>query len=67
MAQEVQRAGKLKELADSLEMTTHCQYNIQGADLLDRWQQDMERFSIHTRSHLVHHLRCTNLIHTAER
>ena len=67
MAKEVQRAGKLKELADSLEMMTHYRSNIQGADLLDRWQKEMERFHIHTRSRLVHHLRCINLTDTAQR
>ena len=67
VADEVQRKGKLKELADSLEMTTHLHMNIQGVNLLERWQSEMKQFSIHTKSHLVHHLRCVNLNDTAER
>ena len=59
--------GKLKELADSLEMTVHFQEDTQGVILLDRWQSDMKQFNIHTRSHLVHHLRCVNLDDTANR
>ena len=66
MADEVQREGKLKELADSLEMTTY-QKIIQGVTLLERWQNEMKQFDIHTRAHLVHHLRCVNLNDTAER
>lgn len=67
VAQEVQRADKLKELADSMEMAIHFRSSVQVANLLDRWQKEMEQFNIHTRSHLVHHLRCVNLTDTAHR
>ena len=67
VAEEVQRTNKLKELADSMEMAIHFRSSVQGAELLDRWQKEMEHFNIHTRSHLVHHLRCVNLTDTAHR
>ena len=59
--------GKLKELADSLEMSTHYSDHIQGAILLERWQKEMNQFDVHARAHLVHHLRCINLNDIAER
>ena len=67
MAQEVQSKGKLKELADSLEVAIHYKSNIEGSLLLDRWQKEMNQFNLHARSHLVHHLRCVNLNDIAER
>ena len=67
IGEEVQRKGKLHALAESLEMTTHYKQSTQGVDLLDRWQTDMKQFNIHTRSHLVHHLRCIGLEDTADR
>ena len=59
--------GKLKELTDSLEMSTHYSVHVQGAVILERWQKEMNQFDLHARAHLVYHLRCINLNDTAER
>ena len=67
VAQEVQSKGKLKELADSLEVAIHYKSNIEGHLLLDRWLKDMKQFNLHAKSHLVHHLRCVDLNDIAER
>ena len=49
-------------------MMIHYKQSItQGIVLLERWQTDMAQFNIHTRSHLVHHLRCINLNDIADR
>ena len=64
---DVQKEGKAQALAESLEMITHYKQSTQVIDLLDRWQTEMKQFNVHTRSHLVHHLRCVNLDHIADR
>ena len=49
-------------------MTSHLQLeDVTVHDLLQRWQNEMQKFKIHMKSHLIHHLRCINLGNTAER
>ena len=67
VAEEVNRKGKYEELVENLEMTSHLQGDITTRDLLQRWQSDMQRFDIHIKSHLIHHLRCIDQNDTAKR
>ena len=67
IAEEVSRNGKCKELAEALEMTSHLQGDVTAYDLLRRWKREMQQFSIHIKSHLIHHLRCINLLNIVER
>ena len=67
VADEVVMNDKLETLAKSLEMTAHLKEGIDGVKLLERWQKEMEQFGVHARSHLVHHLKCTELDGTANR
>ena len=65
VAEEVNRKGKFEELAETLEMTNLGQ--AAALPLLRQWQIDMQRFGIHIKSHLIHHLRYINQPNTAER
>ena len=67
IAEEVSRKGKRRELAEALEMTSHLQGDVTAHDLLQRWKHEMQQFNIHIKSHLIHHLRCINLLNTVER
>jgi cytoplasmic iron level regulating protein YaaA (DUF328/UPF0246 family) len=67
IAEEVSRKGKCKELTEALEMTSHLHGDITAHDLLQRWKREMQRFGIHTKSHLIHHLRSINLQNIVER
>jgi hypothetical protein len=67
VAEEVSRKGKCKELAEALEMTSQLQGDVTAYDLLQRWNHEMQQFSIHTKSHLIHHLRCIKQQNTVER
>ena len=67
IAEEVSRKGKCKKLAKALEMTSHLQGDVTAYDLLQRWKHEMQQFDIHIKSHLMHHLRCINLLTTVER
>jgi hypothetical protein len=67
IAEEVSRKGKCKELAEALEMTNQLQGEVTALDLLQRWKHEMQQFGIHTKSHLIHHLRCINQRNTVER
>ena len=64
MANDVKRNGKLKELADELEMPLH------GVNapltLLHRWRPGIEN-GLEAHSLLVHHLKCIGLPGTADR
>ena len=62
VASDVQRAGKLKELADELEMPLH---DVNAPiTLLRRWNYEIE---LEAHSLLVHHLKCIGLPGTSDR
>ena len=71
LAENIQAHSKLQDLAKTLEMTRHLnsvQLNSDGVlRLLTRWSREMHKHKLHTRSHLVKHLRCINLDSVAER
>ena len=61
VGKNVQSKGKVKELAETLEMT----YNLkalegdpnQAYELLFAWSKEMQRYAPNLRAHLVHHLK----------
>lgn len=69
MADDVQKAGKLADLADSLEIVLLLKSLEGDVDapfkLLKRWRR-VERTS-EARSLLVYHLRCIELTHTSDK
>ena len=69
IAEEVSRNDKSKELAETLEMTSHLQGDVTAHDLLQRWKREMQQTEsgIHIKSYLMHHLRCINQRNTVER
>ena len=69
VADDVQKAGKLADLADSLE-TVLLMKSLEGdvdapCKLLQRWRR-VENTS-EARSLLVYHLRCIELTHTSDK
>ena len=70
VAEEVQGAGKLRELADALEVVPLLESlgedTNASSTLLRRWQSSMEG-SLETHSLLVHHLRCIGLKRTSDK
>ena len=70
VASDVQKYGKLKELADELEMVPQLQslqHDVNAPlTLLCRWRFEIEnRLKAH--SLLVHHLKCIGLTGTSDR
>ena len=67
VADEVKRAGKLKELADELEMI-HQLESVKDAPftLLQRWCYEIES-ALEAHSLLVHHLKCIRMPETSYR
>lgn len=68
VADDVQRAGKLKELADALEVVPLLKSlgDINAPfTLLRRWRSGIDGLDAH--SHLVHHLKCIGLTETSDR
>ena len=64
MASDVKRNGKLKELANELEMPLH---DVNAPlTLLHRWRPEIEN-GLEAHSLLVHHLKCIGLPGTADR
>ena len=69
VADDVQRAGKLKELADALEVVPLLKSlgDINAPlTLLRRWHSGMES-GLDAHSLLVHHLKCIGLTKTSDR
>ena len=70
MASDVQRSGKLKKLADELEMVPQLQslqHDLNAPlTLLHRWHHEMEN-GLEAHSHLVYHLKCIGLTGTSHR
>ena len=69
VADDVQRAGKLKELADALEVVPLLKSlgDINAPfTLLRRWRSGIES-GLDAHSHLVHHLKCIGLTKTSDR
>ena len=70
MALDVQRDGKLKELADELEMVPQLEPLQHDVDtslkLLRRWHSEIEN-RLEAHSLLVHHLKCIGLRGTSDR
>ena len=70
VALDVQRSGKLKELADELEMVPQLEslrHDLNAPlTLLHRWQHEMEN-GLEAHSHLVYHLKCIGLPGTSHR
>jgi len=72
VAEEVQKAGKLRELADVLEVVPLLQSLQRDTNassiLLRRWQSDVGvDVQVETHSLLVYHLRCIGLVETSNR
>ena len=67
VADEVKRAGKLKELADELEMI-HMLKLLENAPLtlLQRWHCEVES-ELEAHSLLVHHLKCIKMPETSHK
>ena len=70
VADDVQRNGKLKELADALEVVSQLE-SLEGDvnapfTLLQRWRLGVESCS-EAHSLLVHHLKCIGLRKTSDR
>ena len=70
VADDVQRNGKLKELADALEVVSQLE-SLEGDvnapfTLLQRWRLGVESCS-EAHSLLVHHLKCIGLQKTSDR
>ena len=67
VADEIKRAGKLKELADELEMNHQLQ-SLENAPftLLQRWCSGIES-GIEAHTLLVHHLKCIGMPETSHR
>ena len=70
VARDVQRSGKLKELADELEMVPQLQslqHNVNPPlTLLHRWRCGIMN-AVEAHSLLVHHLKCIGLPETSDR
>ena len=70
VAEEVQGAGKLRELADALEvvplLVSLGEDTNASSRLLQRWQSSMES-PLEAHSLLVHHLRCIGLVTTSDK
>lgn len=68
VADDVQRAGKLKELADALEVPFLKSLGDINAPLtlLRRWRSGIES-GLDAHSLLVHHLKCIGLTKTSDR
>ena len=70
VARDVQRSGKLKELADELEMVPQLQslqHNVNPPlTLLHRWHCGI-MIAVEAHSLLVHHLKCIGLTETSYR
>ena len=70
MARDIQRDGKLKELADELEMVPQLQslqHDVNAPlTLLRRWRFEIED-AVEAHSLLVHHLKCIGLTETSNR
>ena len=70
MASDVQRHGKLKELADELEMVPQLEslrHNLNPPlTLLCRWHFETEN-GLEAHSHLIYHLKCIGLTGTSHR
>ena len=70
VACDVQRDGKLKELADELEMVPQLQslqHDVNAASiLLNRWRFEIED-GLEAHSLLVHHLKSIGLTGTSDR
>ena len=64
VACDVQRDGKLKELADELEMALH---DVNAPiTLLRRWRYEIKN-GLEAHSLLVYHLKCIGLAETSDR
>ena len=71
VADAIQRDGKLKELADALEVVPLLE-SIEGEAnapliLIQRWRAGADMHGLEAHSLLVHHLRCIGLTRTADR
>ena len=70
VARDVQRSGKLKELADELEMVPQLQSLQHDVNdpltLLHRWRCEIKN-GLEAHSLLVYHLKCIGLPATADR
>ena len=70
VAEDVQRAGKLRELADALEVVPLLESPEEDTNasltLLQRWQSSAQS-SLEAHSLLVHHLRCIGLKRTSNK
>ena len=70
VARDIQRGGKLKELADELEMVPQLQslqHDVNAPlTLLCRWHSEIEN-AAEAHSLLVHHLKCIGLTETSDR
>ena len=73
VAEDVQKAGKLRELADALEVDVPLLESPQedtkaSLTLLHRWQSDIGiGVEAQTHSLLVYHLRCIGLVETSNK
>ena len=70
MASDVKRGGRLKKLADELEMVPQLQplqHDVNAPlTLLRRWHHEIEN-GLEAHSHLVYHLKCIGLTGTSDR
>ena len=70
VACDVQGSGKLKELADELEMVPQLQsvqHDVNASlTLLCRWRFEIKN-AVEAHSLLVHHLKCIGLTETSDR
>ena len=70
VAHDVQRSGKLRELADELEMVPQLeslQHDMNPPlKLLHRWRPEIKN-GVEAHSLLVHHLKCIGLTGTSDR
>ena len=71
MALDVQRDGKLKELADELEMVPQLgslQHDMNPPlTLLRRWHSEIKKNGLEAHSLLVYHLKCIELQRASDR
>ena len=71
MAFDVQRGGKLKELADELEMVPQLESLRRDVNppltLLHRWRFEIKKNGLEGHSLLVHHLKCIGLQRASNR
>ena len=71
MALAVQRGGKLKELADELEIVFELESLRRDVNrpltLLLRWHVEIKKNGLEAHSLLVHHLKCIGLTDTSHR